>query len=83
MLNHSISRIGVTDAARSATTDRDGGYELDGLVPGTLELRATKPGYEPTTLAVSLEPGDTHVSVLMHALIRRDGWLDEVGTKES
>jgi hypothetical protein len=66
------------DAGRSATTERDGGYELAGLVPGTLELRATKPGYEPNELTVSIEPGDAHVSVLMRAPIRRDGGPHEV-----
>jgi hypothetical protein len=70
--------ISGPDAGKSATTERDGGYELPGLVPGTLELRATKSGYESTVLTVSIQPGDAIVSVLMRTPIHRDGGAHEV-----
>jgi len=53
------------DAGKSVMTDRDGGYELAGLAPGKLELRATRPGYDVTTVSVSLEAGDARFTVLM------------------
>jgi hypothetical protein len=53
------------DAGKSAMTDRDGGYELAGLAPGKLELRATRPGYDVTSVTVSLEAGDARLTVLM------------------
>jgi hypothetical protein len=53
------------DAGKSATTDHDGGYELAGLAPGKVELRATKAGYDVTAVTVSLEPGDARLTVLM------------------
>jgi hypothetical protein len=59
------------DAGKLATTEGDGGFELAGLVPGTLELRATRPGYESAEVTVSIEPGDAHASVLLH---RRGVW---------
>jgi hypothetical protein len=73
-----VEVVSGPDAGKSATTESDGRYELAGVVPGTLELRATKPGYESTDLAVSIEPGDAHVTVLMRAPIRRDGGPHEV-----
>jgi hypothetical protein len=62
-----VEVISGPDAGKSATTDRDGGYELAGLVPGAIELRAAKAGYESTGLAVSIEPGDGYANVLMRA----------------
>jgi hypothetical protein len=62
-----IDVISGPDAGKSATTDRVGGYELAGLVPGPTELRAAKAGYESTELAVSIEPGDGYANVLMRA----------------
>jgi hypothetical protein len=53
------------DAGKWAMTDRDGGYELAGLAPGKLELRATRPGYDVTSVMVSLEAGDARLTVLM------------------
>jgi hypothetical protein len=53
------------DTGKSVMTDRDGGYELAGLAPGKLELRATRPGYDVTNVSVSLEAGDARLTVLM------------------
>jgi hypothetical protein len=57
--------VGGPDAGKSVMTDRDGGYELAGLAPGKLELRATRPGYDVTSVTVSLEAGDARLTVLM------------------
>jgi hypothetical protein len=61
------------DAGKSATTDRDGGYELTGLAPGKVDLRATKPGYDVTAVTVSLEPGDARLTVLMERRLSPSG----------
>ena len=67
-----VEVVSGPDAGKAATTARDGTYELAGLTPGLFEMRATKPGYESTDMAVSIESGEAHVSVLLRALIDRD-----------
>jgi hypothetical protein len=70
-----IEVVSGPDAGTSATTGPDGGFALGGVAPGTFDLRATKGGYPPTELRVSVEPGDTRTNVLMHAPIRSDHHL--------
>jgi hypothetical protein len=59
------------DTGKSATTGGDGAFALGGLAPGTLDLRATKGGYRPTDLRLTVESGDVHTDVLMDAPTRR------------
>ncbi len=50
------ARVDVLDtsgaAAQSITTDASGTFHVDGLPPGRYRLRATFPGFQPTTIAV-------------------------------
>jgi hypothetical protein len=64
--------IGGPDAGKSATTGWDGAFALGGLAPGTVALRATKRGYRPADLRLTVEPGDVHTDVLMDTPIRPD-----------
>jgi hypothetical protein len=41
-----------------AITDGDGWYELMGVVPGDLVIRATHPGYRPADQSAQIAPGD-------------------------
>jgi hypothetical protein len=48
-----------------ATTDEDGSYELMGVVPGHLEIRATHVGYREADQSAQIEPGDNRQSLLL------------------
>jgi hypothetical protein len=60
-----IEVVSGPDAGTFATTGRDGAFALGGVAPGTLDLRATKSGYQPTELRLIVEPGDVRTNVLM------------------
>jgi hypothetical protein len=53
---------------RWTTTEGDGSYELRGIVPGDLEIRATRAGYTPAHQPARIEPGDNLCSLLIGAV---------------
>ena len=66
-------RIEITsgpNSGRSTLTGPDGAYELAGLAPGSLDLRASKAGYLPTEASLELGPGDRLIRVVMRPASR-------------
>jgi hypothetical protein len=53
---------------RWTTTEGDGSYELRGVVPGDLEIRATRAGYTVAHQPARIEPGDNLCSLLIGAV---------------
>ncbi len=45
----------------NVTTDANGVYEFDGILPGSMTLSVTKEGYEPKSVQVGAIPGETTV----------------------
>lgn len=56
------------DAKKATTTDAEGRFSLPGLQPGSVTVRAWKPGYSDTDLHASLAPGN--VAALSFAIPR-------------
>jgi hypothetical protein len=77
-----VEVVSGPDSGRSATTGRNGAFALAGLLPGTFDLRATKGGYPPTELHVSVEPGETRTNVLMQSPIGRSAAMVAHGYEE-
>jgi hypothetical protein len=50
------------------TTERDGSYQLLGVAPGELMIRATKVGYIAADQSAEIEPGDNRRSLLIDAV---------------
>jgi hypothetical protein len=64
-------RIEITSGpsiGRWTTTEGDGSYELRGVVPGDLMIRATKAGYTAAHQSARIEPGENVCSVLIDAV---------------
>jgi thermitase len=59
-----IAGATVTDGTRTTTTDASGEYTIAGVPPGTYQVTASKPGYESSSLTVTVSEGNTAVADL-------------------
>jgi hypothetical protein len=63
--NAHIEVVGGPNLGKRTTTRADGTYELPGLVPGDIVIRARKIPCAPTDLPARILPGDNRISVLL------------------
>jgi hypothetical protein len=61
--NVRIEVVEGPNLGKQTTTRADGTYELPGLIPGDLVIRATKSPYAPRDLPERILPGDNRISV--------------------
>jgi len=62
-----VEVVGGPSAGLSTTTRDDGSYELVGVVPGDIDIRVAKIGYDAGERSTQLHPGDNRLSVLIDA----------------
>jgi carboxypeptidase family protein len=63
-----VEVVGGPSAGLATTTCDDGSFELAGVVPGKIDIRAAKIGYDAGESSTQLHPGDNRLSVLIDAL---------------
>jgi hypothetical protein len=63
VVNAVVEVVGGPNLGKQTVTGGDGTYELPGLVPGEIVIRATKIPYGPTDQPARILPGDNRISV--------------------
>ena len=53
------AQVGIVGGARGGRTSEDGMYRIAGVSPGTVQVRALRIGYQPSSQSVIVEPGGT------------------------
>jgi hypothetical protein len=67
LANARVEVIGGPSVGKQTTTGGDGTYELPGVVPGDILIRATRNGFVPAVLSARVQPGDNRISLVVAA----------------
>jgi hypothetical protein len=73
VVNALVEVVGGPNLGKQTITGGDGTYELSGLVPGDIVVRATKIPYGPTDQPARILPGDNRISVAFTSRSPRAG----------